>query len=71
MGHLSRLVFYLNHLNSSVDDKEAMKNLREEALKQISLKQKQQNEAASSLLNENKREAVREQMKVSFGFISM
>lgn len=71
MGHLSRLVFYLNHLNSSVDDKEAMKNHREEALKQISLKQKQQNEAASSLLNENKREAVREQMKVSFVFMSM
>lgn len=41
-----------------------MKILREEALQQIARKQKQRNEAASSLLNENKREAVREQMKV-------
>ncbi len=47
-----------------LDDKEAMKNLREEALNQIALKQKQRNEATSSLLNTNKREAVREQMKV-------
>jgi hypothetical protein len=41
-----------------------MKNLREEALNQIALKQKQRNEANSSLLNSNKRESVREQMKV-------
>jgi hypothetical protein len=41
-----------------------MKTLREEALNQIALKQKQRNEANSSLLNSNKREAVREQMKV-------
>jgi hypothetical protein len=47
-----------------LDDKEVMKNLREEALNQIALKQKQRNEATSSLLNTNKREAVREQMKV-------
>jgi hypothetical protein len=43
-----------------------MKNLREEALSQIALKQKERNEANSSLLNTNKREAVREQMKVKF-----
>ena len=43
-----------------------MKNLREEALNQIALKQKQQAETNSSLLNTNKREAVREQMKVYF-----
>ncbi len=42
-----------------------MKNLREEALNQIALKQKQRIEATSSLLNTNKREAVREQMKVN------
>jgi len=41
-----------------------MKTLREEALNQIALKQKQRNEANSSLLNSNKRESVREQMKV-------
>jgi hypothetical protein len=41
-----------------------MKNLREEALKQIALKQKQRAEESSSLLNTNKRVVVREQMKV-------
>jgi hypothetical protein len=52
-----------------LDDKEVMKNLREEALNQIALKQKQQAESSSSLLNTNKRESVREQMKVySFRF---
>jgi hypothetical protein len=43
-----------------------MKNLREEALKQIALKQKQRTETNANLLNSNKREAVREQMKVLF-----
>ncbi|CAF3440568.1 unnamed protein product [Rotaria sp. Silwood1] len=52
----------LAHVQS--DDKELMKNLREEALNQIALKQKQRIEANSSLLNTNKREAVREQMKL-------
>mgnify|MGYP006897239702 CR=1 FL=1 len=42
-----------------------MKNLREQALNQIAVKQKQRAEANVSLLNTNKREAVREQMKVS------
>ncbi len=42
-----------------------MKTLREEALSQIALKEKQRKEASSSLLNSNKRESVREQMKVS------
>ena len=42
-----------------------MKTLREEALNQIALKEKQRKEANSSLLNSNKRESVREQMKVS------
>jgi len=41
-----------------------MKNLREEALKQIALKQKQRAEESSSLLNTNKRVVVREQIKV-------
>jgi len=41
-----------------------LKHLREEALNQIALKQKQQQEANATLLNTNKREAVREQMKV-------
>ena len=41
-----------------------MKALREEALNQIVQKQKQRSEASASLLNDNKREAVREQMKV-------
>lgn len=41
-----------------------MKALREEALNKIALKQKQRAEANSTLLNANKREAVREQMKV-------
>ena len=49
---------------SFVDDKETLKHLREEALNQIALKQKQQQEANATLLNTNKREAVREQMKV-------
>lgn len=49
-----------------VDDKEAMKTIREEALNQIALKQKQRKEENSTLLNNNKREAVREQMKVKF-----
>ncbi|CAF1135860.1 unnamed protein product [Rotaria sordida] len=52
----------LSHVQS--DDKEIMKNLREEALNQNALKQKQRTEAKSSLLNTNKREAVREQMKL-------
>ncbi|CAF2135017.1 unnamed protein product [Rotaria magnacalcarata] len=52
----------LSHPQS--EDKEIMKALREEALNQISLKQKQRAEANSSLLNANKREAVREQMKL-------
>jgi hypothetical protein len=43
-----------------------MKALREVALQQIADKQKQRIENASSLLNTNKREAVREQMKVRF-----
>jgi len=47
-----------------LDDKEVMKNLREEALNQIALKQKQRIEENSSLLNTNKRESVREKMKV-------
>lgn len=41
-----------------------MKILREDALNQIALKQKQRIEENSTLLNSNKREAVREQMKV-------
>ena len=49
-----------------LDDKEVMKNIREEALNQIALKQKQRTETNATLLNTNKREAVREQMKVLF-----
>lgn len=49
-----------------LDDKDAIKSLREEALNQIAQKQKQRNEASATLLNENKREAVREQMKVAY-----
>ena len=49
---------------SFADDKETMKKLREEAVEKISTKQKQRAEAKSTLLNENKRQAVREQMKV-------
>ena len=41
-----------------------MRTLREQALEQIAHKHKQRNEANASLLNTNKREAVREQMKV-------
>jgi hypothetical protein len=54
---LNKCILYL-------DDKEVMKSIREEALNQMALKQKQRTEANSSLLNTNKREAVREQMKV-------
>ncbi|CAF0721689.1 unnamed protein product [Adineta steineri] len=50
--------------HSQSDDKEAMKIVREDALRQIAEKQKQRNEANASLLNTNKREAVREQMKL-------
>jgi hypothetical protein len=59
------LIFYFINSNFNADDKEAMKTLREEALSQIALKEKQRKEASSSLLNSNKRESVREQMKVS------
>ncbi|CAF4472011.1 unnamed protein product [Rotaria sp. Silwood2] len=59
---ISRKWNQLSHIQS--DDKEVMKNLREKALNQIALKQKQRTEANSSLLNTNKREAVREQMKL-------
>ncbi|CAF3088643.1 unnamed protein product [Rotaria socialis] len=52
----------LSHPQS--ENKEIMKALREEALNQMGLKQKQRTEANSSLLNANKREAVREQMKL-------
>ncbi|CAF0890532.1 unnamed protein product [Adineta ricciae] len=52
----------LTHVQS--DDKEAMKSLREQALNQIAQKQKERNEANASLLNDNKREAVRQQMKI-------
>ncbi|CAF0721076.1 unnamed protein product [Adineta steineri] len=41
-----------------------MKIVREDALRQIAEKQKQRHEANASLLNTNKREAVREQMKI-------
>jgi hypothetical protein len=54
----------LNNCILYLDDKEVMKSIREEALNQMALKQKQRTEANSSLLNTNKREAVREQMKV-------
>ena len=47
-----------------LDDKEAMKSLREQALNQIAQKQKERNEANASLLNDNKRESIRQQMKV-------
>ncbi|CAF4231465.1 unnamed protein product [Adineta steineri] len=50
--------------HSQSDDKEAMKIVREDALRQIAEKQKQRHEANASLLNTNKREAVREQMKL-------
>ncbi|UJR38004.1 hypothetical protein I4U23_030686 [Adineta vaga] len=52
----------LSHAQS--EDKEAMKCLREEALNQIAKKQKERIEANASLLNTNKREAVRQQMKI-------
>lgn len=42
-----------------------MKQIREEALKRHEQKEKERSEAKSTLLNNNKREAVREHMKVA------
>ena len=47
-----------------------MKSIRDEALAHMALKEKQRTEASASLLNANKREAVREQMKVCIDGIS-
>lgn len=47
------------------ENKEIMKQIREEALKRHEQKEKERSEAKSTLLNNNKREAVREHMKVA------
>lgn len=57
---IKQFIVFREHL----DDKEIMKKVREETLNRIVEKEKKRIEEKSTLLNNNKRESVREQMKV-------